>query len=93
MAEGADFGIPGLPVQEASDALLKADPVLGAVCIFLAAALVSGVVLWMRTIKAKDREISEAKAAHIADLKTMIPALQELKETILESLAHRGRRT
>lgn len=93
MAEGADIGIPGIPLDRASDALLHADPVLGSVCLFLAAALIAGALMWMKTMGSKDREIADAKAAHIADLKTMIPAMADLKNTILDALASRGRRT
>jgi uncharacterized membrane protein YjgN (DUF898 family) len=92
VAEGAEFGIPSLPLDHASDALLKADPVLGAVIIFLAAALIAGTLIYTRTMKAKDEELAQSKSAHIADLKTMIPAVQELKETIMNTLVTRGRR-
>lgn len=91
MAEAADIGIPGLPIDRASDALLNAAPILGPVIIFLAAALVAGALLWMRTVGRKDKELADAKAAHIADLKTMIPAMQDLKETVLEAVAGRRR--
>lgn len=96
MAEGADIGIPGFPVDQASDVLLRSAPVFGPIIIFLAAALVAGALLWMKTMGTKDRELADAKAAHIADLRTMIPAMQDLRESVRDTLAAlsaRGRRT
>lgn len=99
MAEGTGIEIPSLPIGKAADQLLAADPILGAVVIFETAALCF-LIWWLirvqrdkdRALEAKDKELAEAKSAHIADLKLNIPAMQELRETIL-SFIPRGRRT
>lgn len=98
MAAEGGIDIPGLPLGKAADQLLSVNPTLGAVIIFETAAIMF-LIWWInRLIKSKDdlaeskdKEIAEAKAAHIADLKLNIPAMQELRETIL-SLVQRGRR-
>jgi hypothetical protein len=95
---GGDIDIPSLPVAAAADQILKADPILGAVVIFQTAAICF-LIWWLlrvyhekdEALVVKDRELSDSRAAHIADLKLNIPAMQELRETIL-SLLPRGRR-
>lgn len=99
MAEGAGIDVSGLPIGRAADQFLNLPQPTGAIIIFEAAAIVF-LVWWLIRVYhdkdvalvAKDKELAEAKAAHIADLKLNIPAMQELRETIL-SLVQRGRRT
>lgn len=97
---GADDLIPNLPIDHAADALLSVNPVLGAVIIFEAAAIVALAWFITRLISSgrdqavsKDRELAEAKNAHIADLKTYLNAMRDLKETVLDLANSRPRRT
>ncbi len=95
-----DLDIAGLPITDAAVAMLKAAPFIGAIIIFEAAAIVALALFIVRLIKskddqlaAKDVEIAKAKSEHIETLKANIPAMAALRETVLDVVANRGRRT
>jgi len=92
MAEGGALEIPTLPIDHAAETLLAANPVLGAVIVLEAAAIIVLAIYIARLSKAKDEELAAAKAEHIADVKVMIPALHDLRETVLAAIQQIPRR-
>lgn len=90
---GADSVVPALPVDQAAESLIRAAPVYGPIIIGLAL-----FVIWLirigldkdKLLQSKDEEITAAKDAHIADLKLNIPAMHDLRETILAEIHSRG---
>jgi hypothetical protein len=97
-----DGDIPGLSaiLGEAATAMLKAAPVIGAVILFLIAGNVALGVAFLRLLKVKDKrieekdlEIAKAKDAHIVMMEKVIPALHDLRETVIDIASSKGRRS
>jgi hypothetical protein len=97
-----DIDIPGLSsiLGEAAAAMLKAAPVIGGIILFLIAGIVALAVAFHRLLKAKDKrieekdiEIAKAKDAHIAMMEKVIPALHDLRETVIDIASSKGRRS
>ena len=70
MAGGADSVIPA-PLDAGASALIQAAPVYGTIIVGLAFFIV-----WQQWV------ILQSKAAHMADLKTYLTAVLEMKELI-----------
>lgn len=80
MAGGIESAIPGLPIDHAADTLLQVNPTLGAVIIFEAAAICALCWFIARLIQSGRADLAAAKAEHTADLKVIIPVMQDVKE-------------
>lgn len=85
MSGGEGIDIPSLPIGQAADQILNGDHVLGGVAIFQTVAIIF-LVWWIIGVY---RELRDARNAHIEDLKLNIPAMQELRETIISTITRR----
>lgn len=84
MIEGAESAIP-VPIEHAADAIIQAAPVFGPIIVSMAAAI-AAMAFYITRLHG---QLAEAKSAHIADLKLNIPAMHELRETILAEVRNR----
>ncbi len=97
-----DADIPSLSsiFGDAAAAMLKAAPFIGGIILFLIAGIVALAVIVVRQnsvhradMKEKDAEIAKAKDAHISMMEKVIPALHDLRETVIDIAASKGRRS
>lgn len=106
-AAATDLGLPDLPITDAANNLMHADPLLGSLLIFAFAAIVALAIFIVRQgkdfradLNRKDKRIVElegavfdAKNAQIGDLKESLTTVHDLRETMVAFMNTRGRRT